>query len=128
MQGIAFWGYMDKGLNSKKVWIEKKFIKLRFLNLAITRDYCWLCCRFLLKIHKLQATFFGRPGAEAHSFGNINVPSSQTLLIRNGVSKNFSFKQRGEDNSLFTKNIITYMHRSNNSFPYTMFERLFAVI
>ena len=35
---------------------------------------------------------------------------------------------RGEDNSLFTKNIITYMHRSNNSSPYPMFERLFAVI
>ena len=55
----------------------------------------------------MQATFFGR------------------LLF---VSNNFSFKQRGEDNSLFTKNIITYMHRSNNSSPYPMFERLFAVI
>ena len=26
-------------LNSKKVWIEKKFIKLRFSNLAIARHY-----------------------------------------------------------------------------------------
>ena len=34
---------------------------------------------------------------------DINVPSSQTLLARNGASNNFSFKQRGEDNSLFAK-------------------------
>ena len=75
--------------------------------------------------HPLQQVAIGPVG---DSLGNINVPSSQTLLIRNGVSNNFSLKQRGEDNSLFTKNIITYMHRSNNSSPYPMFERLFAVI
>ena len=59
---------------------------------------------------------------------SLKLPSSQAVLIRNGVSNNFSFKQRGEENSLFTKNIITYMHRSNKSSPYPMFERLFAVI
>ena len=46
--------------------------------------------------------FFASP-TFLFAFGNINVPSSQTLLARNGASNNFSFKQRGEDNSMFAK-------------------------
>ena len=41
--------------------------------------------------------------AKAHSFVKLKLQSSQTLLARNGVSNNLSFKQRGEDNSLFTQ-------------------------
>ena len=41
--------------------------------------------------------------AEAHSFGNINVPSSQTLLARNGATSILTRIQPGRDNSLFAK-------------------------
>ena len=33
----------------------------------------------------LQAISFGRKGAKAHSFGEVMLPSSQTLLARNGA-------------------------------------------
>ena len=33
--------------------------------------------------------------AKAHSSGNLKVPSSQTLLARNGAANNFSFSHRG---------------------------------
>ena len=53
---------------------------------ALRTTNCWRYCRFASKFRSCKQHPSVKEGAKAHSFGELKLPSSQTLLARNGAT------------------------------------------
>ena len=56
---------------------------------ALRTTNCWRYCRFASKFRSCKQHPSVKEGAKAHSFGELKLPSSQTLLARNGATWTF---------------------------------------
>ena len=66
----------------------KRQARLSVLERVITSYLKSVVCSFCSRVALQHPS--AKPGAKAHSFGELKLPSSQTLLARNGATSNLS--------------------------------------